>query len=188
MENRTAPVGCTLCASSGTTMPGRSGARSISMPSASTRVAKRALEDGNPGPDASCGDVLRAEARGDGTLREHRRVLVRDDALRQLEPITAYTGQWLSQAAVPAGGGGHPWSIRERWGVPHVLCMTAAQEGGPVAVVIKAEAGDGSIHRPSTTRARGGISPCCFMADPCKNCRRNWCKTGSVTARGATLH
>ena len=36
-ENRTAPVGCTLCASSGTTMPGRSGSRSISMPSASTR-------------------------------------------------------------------------------------------------------------------------------------------------------
>ena len=45
-------------------------------------VAKRALEDGNPGPDASRGYVLRAEARGDGTLREHRRVLVRDDALR----------------------------------------------------------------------------------------------------------
>ena len=45
-------------------------------------VAKRALGDGNPGPDAGRSYVLRTEARGDGTLREHRRVLVRDDALR----------------------------------------------------------------------------------------------------------
>ena len=36
-ENRTAPMGCTLCGSSGTTMPGRPDARSTSMPSASTR-------------------------------------------------------------------------------------------------------------------------------------------------------
>ena len=33
--------------------------------------------------------------------------------------------------------------MHERWGVPHMLGMTAAQEGGPVAVVIKAEAGEG---------------------------------------------
>ena len=30
-------------------------------------VAKRALGDGNPGPDAGRSDVLRAEARRDGT-------------------------------------------------------------------------------------------------------------------------
>ena len=47
-------------------------------------------------------------------------------------------GSGSPRRAVPAGGGGHPGSIRERWGVPHVLGMTAAQEGGPVAVVIKA--------------------------------------------------
>ena len=36
--------------------------------------------------------------------------------------------------------------MHERWGVPHMLDMTAAQEGGPVAVVIKAEAGEGFCH------------------------------------------
>ena len=45
-------------------------------------VPERALGDGNSGPDAGTGYVLRAEARRDGTLREHRRVLIRDDALR----------------------------------------------------------------------------------------------------------
>ena len=70
----------------------------------------------------------------------------------------------------------------KRWGVPHVLCMTAAQEGGPVAVIIKAEAGDGPIHKTLHRVCLRRRTACCFMADPFKNCRWNWCKTGSVTA------
>ena len=53
-----------------------------------------------------------------------------------------------------------------------MLGMTAAQEGGPVAVVIKAEAGEGPIHRPSTRYVCGGGLPYCFMADPFKKGRR----------------
>jgi hypothetical protein len=60
--------------------------------------------------------------------------------------LTLFTIQHLSKMLVASGFGQHPWPVRHRRLVTHVLSMAAGQVGHPIAMLVLVIGNDRLVH------------------------------------------